>query len=62
MFRLEIETSNAAFDDNPGLALSEMLHDLADKFSEGGDIGEATGHLRDVNGGSVGQWQYTPED
>ncbi|USN14482.1 hypothetical protein PAPPERLAPAPP_01130 [Brevundimonas phage vB_BpoS-Papperlapapp] len=53
MFKLEIDTGNAAFDDDakPG-ELARILRDLADKIENGADMGA----VRDVNGNRVGRF------
>lgn len=56
MFRLEIETSNVAFDDGPASEIARILRDLAgrverDGVPERGDFWI----LRDANGNRVGK-------
>lgn len=61
MFRLEIETSNAAFEDTPNEEIAGILEGVARALHRG-LLSEASGHLKDTNGNTVGMWQYTPED
>jgi len=62
MFRIEIETSNAAFVEQPGAELGAILEALATRVREDlGSENEAHGQLRDTNGNTVGMWDYTPE-
>jgi hypothetical protein len=65
MFRMEIATANAAFVDMPGEALAELLIQTAERVREGlsyAPDADQGGTLKDVNGGAVGEWQYTPEN
>ncbi len=64
MFRIEIETGNAAFLDSPGEELASMLEALGERLREG--LGYApdahqSGQLRDSNGNVVGMWDYTTD-
>lgn len=56
MFRLTIETVNAAFDDAPASEIARILRDLADKLERDGVPmdGRENWRLRDVNGNTVG--------
>lgn len=65
MFRLEIATDSATFDDNPQAEVARILRRLADGGSD--SWGEtpsraADGTVCDINGSTVGYWKYTPED
>jgi len=65
MFRIEIETTNAAFEDAPEDEITRILRDLADYIAQwslqsGRQVYQ--GVLRDINGNTVGTWQYTPEE
>jgi hypothetical protein len=51
-FFAEINSSNAAFTDDPHSELARILRELADKIERGDDGGK----LRDVNGNSVGEY------
>lgn len=55
MFRLQIETGNAAFDDAPASEIARILRDLAGRIECDGipPKGDCW-HLRDVNGNRVG--------
>jgi len=53
MFRLNVETGNAAFDDGKlATELARILRDVADKIENGKDFGSTI----DINGNSVGQF------
>ena len=59
MFRLMIDTSNAAFEGAArGRALAKLLREVA-KDPEAGYSG---GPLRDLNGNTVGRWSVDPEE
>lgn len=66
MFRMEIETSNAAFSEDPREEIAAILADVAERVGEGlgytGGADALTGIICDVNGNRVGTWQYMPED
>lgn len=57
MFKLEIETGKAAFDDYPQGEVARLLkgvaHDLLENYHHG--------ILRDINGNTVGSWELTSE-
>lgn len=56
MFKLEIETGNAAFDDTPASELARILRDLAGELEcEGIPRRGDSFTLRDVNGNRVGR-------
>ena len=57
MFRLQIDTSNAAFDP-PGPELARILRTVADRF-EAGDIDHQSTALFDSNGNFVGGYQLS---
>lgn len=50
MLKIEIDTSNAAFDVNPRRVLAELLEEVAQKI----DCGVTPTILRDCNGNKVG--------
>lgn len=52
MFKLQIETDNAAFGDFRAVEVARILRQLADNLSTSGD----SGNLRDINGNTVGTW------
>lgn len=61
MFRLTIETDNAAFErGNRGGEIARILHALAGKIeADTLDLPES-GPLTDHNGNTVGRWGVTP--
>lgn len=65
MFRVEIETSNAAFSDGEsefaGPELARILRALADRVEGGIPTGDGAS-LRDVNGNTVGAWAYQSDE
>lgn len=64
MLRIEIETGNAAFADQPGEELANILTEVAERLRDGlGYAPDASfgGRVRDSNGNDVGAWQYTAE-
>ena len=58
MFKLEIQTTNAAFDPYPSDEVSNILEIAAHSVREGRDFGT----LFDYNGNKVGYFKFTPED
>lgn len=58
MFKLEIETTSAAFDDYP---LDEIVRALS-SASRRLLVGVDHGSLFDSNGNKVGYFEFTPED
>jgi hypothetical protein len=56
MFRLTIETDNAAFEDDGELA--RILRRLADKV-DAVPAGWDHGNVMDTNGNNVGEWEMT---
>jgi hypothetical protein len=66
MFRLSIDTTNAAFVPFPGRELARLLRRQADRLD--GTTGELDAHkvdggkLLDANGNTVGAWEYEPDD
>ena len=59
MFKLEIETGNAAFDDTPASEIARILRHLAERLETNGapESGDAF-TLHDYNGNRVG-WART---
>lgn len=59
MFRVEIETSNAVFDDDDQarIEIAHLLDGLSNKLTTG--VNE--GILKDTNGNTVGKWSYTSD-
>lgn len=58
MFKLEIATDNAAFDDEPAAECARILREIAGKLERGDSLGG--GHIFDANGNRVGHWEMTP--
>ena len=58
MFKLEIETTNAAFDSYPEHEIAEILRNTIEDLM----MGAKDGSLRDTNGNRVGYFEFTPED
>ena len=52
--KIEIECSNAAFDDLPGVEVSRILEDLAENINFSG---LEDGSIHDINGNTVGHIQ-----
>lgn len=61
MFRLDIDTGNAAFEDDAGPELARILGKLVDTLSQADMTDANGGGMYDVNGNRVGQWIYNPE-
>ena len=59
MFKLTIETDNAAFDDDAGPEIARILRELADRMETGLTIPNSV-RLRDYNGNKVGVAEYEP--
>lgn len=57
LFRLTIDSSNAAFDDAAEVA--RILRELA--LTIEAEPNRSKGPLRDVNGNTVGAWEKAPE-
>lgn len=57
MFRLEIATDNAAFDDDPHTEIARILAAVAARVADREDHGT----IRDLNGGTVGSFQHQDE-
>ena len=49
---LDLNSSNAAFEESGEFEVARILRDVADKIERG----ESDGRLRDVNGNNVGSW------
>ena len=59
MFKLTIETDNAAFAYDAGPEIARILRKLAD-YTERGMVDNDTINLRDYNGDKVGVAEYEP--
>jgi len=55
MFKLEMKTSNAAFEDNEEFEVAEILKNVVPMLEDG----MRSGTLRDVNGNEVGEWSLS---
>jgi hypothetical protein len=76
LFKLQIETGNAAFQDNPGQEIARILREVADQieghgprtslcpawFNNGQEQGWQTAHVLDGNGNRVGHHSHKPAD
>lgn len=60
MFSLKIETSNAAFTDDPAAEIARALREVADKI-EGAGGRFYSAPVRDVNGNRVGRIEFDAE-
>ena len=60
MFKLEITTSNAAFEDNQGTEVARILREVVDAVS-GSHMqwGSIASTMRDANGNAVGEWSLS---
>lgn len=58
---IEIETDNAAFDDNEAAELARILLELAHNLTYYGPMGIGE-NLRDINGNTVGHVRYLGEE
>ena len=59
MFRLIVDTSNAAFE---GAARGQELGKLLREVATDLEAGYSGGPLRDLNGNTVGRWSVDPEE
>jgi hypothetical protein len=61
MFKLEIETDNAAFEDDLGGEVARILRDAADtvEYSLSPQPDKANYKVMDINGNTCGSWEYT---
>jgi hypothetical protein len=58
-FNLSFDVRNAAFDDgNRPYEAARILREIADKLEAQAYVGG--GHVRDVNGNTIGHWEMTP--
>jgi len=58
-FRLEIETDNDAFGENPEGEVGRILQDVASRLAWGDADAQASASIRDFNGNRVGEWRFT---
>lgn len=61
MFRLEIDTENAAFNDGTMYDTMKELIDILEKAKVQLLTGRMSASLSDVNGNTVGSWVWTHE-
>lgn len=59
MFKLEIETGNAAFEDDARIEVARILREVAARLER--DL-ETTRGIQDLNGNTVGRWSLRVED
>lgn len=52
-FKVEIDTSNAAFEDEASIEVARLLKDIINKLEHG----QYKGAVRDINGNKVGSFQ-----
>jgi hypothetical protein len=62
MFKLEIATDNAAFEDDPAYEVARILRGVLERVEHGGLVDTDSGTLRDSNGNRVGSWEYSQEE
>lgn len=58
MFTIKFETNNDAFADDPQTEICRILGVIQKSLMNNG----SGGHVKDVNGNKIGQWDYTPDD
>jgi hypothetical protein len=58
MFKLQIETSNAAFVDDTGAEIARILRRVAQSAENIGQLINCEIYIRDANGNKVGSWSY----
>ena len=55
MFKLQMDTDNAAFgDDDKGPEVARILREIAERIEDG----DESGTCRDINGNTCGAWQF----
>jgi len=54
MFKLRIETKNAAFEFSPEVEVQRILSEVSNKLDSGD-----SGTIHDINGNRVGEWTLT---
>lgn len=59
MFKLQIETGNAAFEFAPQYEIARILRECAREVEMAGP-GSSRLSLRDKNGNPVGHWEFKP--
>jgi hypothetical protein len=58
MFKLTIETGDAAFSSDPVGELEEIIDDITTRMHNG----SIQGSIIDSNGNTIGQWSYDPPE
>jgi len=59
MFKLELATDNAAFDNHAGREVARILRKLAAEVEHGLFAGRDNTKLRDINGNTVGRAEWS---
>ena len=62
VFRVVIDTDNAAFEDAHGHEVARILHEIADGVDSVEWRPPAGGVFHDINGNTVGSWSWLSED
>lgn len=60
MFKLEIHTDNDAFQPNPRIEVSRILHELEQAILRGET--RKRGALRDINGNTIGAYRFDADE
>lgn len=58
VFKIEISTDNAAFQDDPGAEVARILREVAERV----EAGELSRTVRDYNGNGVGSFWFEDVD
>lgn len=61
MFKLEIETDNSAFEDEPFREIAHILRHMALAFDDWANGKNCHISVRDSNGNKVGLWSYSDD-
>jgi hypothetical protein len=59
VFKLTIDTDNAAFEDGGNDEVARILRKLADRVEYGDRLADDNGACLDANGNRVGTWELT---
>lgn len=57
-FTLTFDANNAAFDEQPATETARLLREAANAIEQHGDMCDM---VRDINGNSIGWWEFTGE-
>ena len=60
MFTLTIETDNEAFSADPGAEIARIMQTVGHALINAPSRVDTCGKLRDINGNTVGKWEYEP--